>query len=220
MAEPLTRGHKKRARTLEDLLEAATRVFSRKEAILATFLEIADEARVASGTVHNYFKSKDELIEATAAKLVERIHGPVWHDFQRVEDTAERLGIVMKSSFRLMVDDPDWGAAILRLVDATHRTTQKLTNLIPDILEEGRKSGRLTFRDPVAAQNVVVGAILAGMRSVNAGTAPSPMGEYLVEHVLLAMGLKAKEAWSIAQKASAAGPPGEPASARSGTKNS
>jgi hypothetical protein len=32
MAEPLTRGHKKRAPTLEDLLDAATRVFSRKDA--------------------------------------------------------------------------------------------------------------------------------------------------------------------------------------------
>lgn len=215
MAEPLTRGHKKRARTLEDLLDAATRVFSRKDAILATFLEIADEARVASGTVHNYFKSKDELIEAAAIKLIDRINGPVWRDFERVEDTAQRLAIVIKSAFQLMADDPEWGAAVLRLVDATHRTTQKLTNLIPEILEEGRNSGRLVFRDPLAAQNVVGGAILAGMRSVNAGAAPEAMGEHLVEHVLLALGLKAKEALRIAQSARAAGAPDDPPATRS-----
>jgi AcrR family transcriptional regulator len=207
MAEPLTRGHKKRARTLEDLLDAATRVFSRKDAILTTFLEIADEARVASGTVHNYFKSKDELIEAAAIKLIERIHGPVWRDFERVEDTAERLVIVIKSGFQLMAEDPEWGAAVLRLVDATHRTTQKLNNLIPEILEEGRKAGRLTFRDPTAAQNVVGGAILAGMRSVNGGASPDVMGECLSEHVLLALGLKPKEALLIARNARAAGAP-------------
>ena len=206
MPEPLTRGHKKRARTLEDLLEAATRVFSRKEAILATFMEVAEEARVASGTVHNYFKSKDELIEAAAVKLIERINGPVWRDFERVEDTAERLAIVIKSAFQLMADDPEWGSAVLRLVDATHRTTEKLTNLIPEILEEGRKSGRMTFRDPIAAQNVVGGAILSGMRSVKAGSAAGPMGEHLTEHVLLALGLKAREALRIAQNARAAGP--------------
>jgi AcrR family transcriptional regulator len=207
MAEPLTRGHKKRARTLEDLLDAATRVFSRKDAILTTFMEIADEARVASGTVHNYFKSKDELIEAAAVKLVERINGPVWRDCERVEDTAERLAIVIKSAFQLMADEPEWGAAILRLIDATHRTTEKLTNLIPEILEEGQKSGRMNFRDPIAAQNVVGGAILAGMRSVNSGAQPGPMGEHIVEHILLALGLKAKEALRIAQSSRAAGPP-------------
>ena len=205
MAQALTRGHKKRARTLEDLLEAATRVFSRKEAILATFMEIADEARVASGTVHNYFKSKDELIEAAAIKLVERINGPVWRDCERVADPAERLAIIIKSAFQLMEDDPEWGAAVLRLIDATHRTTQKLTNLIPDILEEGRKSGRMTFRDPLAASNVVGGAILAGMRSINGGVAAGPMGEHLIEQVLLALGMKPKEALAIASKSRPAG---------------
>lgn len=207
MSEPLTRGHKKRARTLEELLDAAARVFSRKEAILATFMEIADEARVASGTVHNYFKSKDELIDAAAVKLLDRINGPVYRDCERVEDPAERLAIVIKSAFQLMADDPEWGTAVLRLVDATHRTTEKLTNLLPEILEEGRKSGRMAFRDPLAAHNVVGGAILAGMRSVNAGAEPGPMGEHLIEHVLLALGIKAKEALKIAQSARPVGPP-------------
>ena len=220
MSEPLTRGHKKRARTLEELLDAAARVFSRKEAILATFMEIADEARVASGTVHNYFKNKDELIEAAAIKLIERINGPVWRDCERVEDTAERLAIIIKSAFQLMADDPEWGAAVLRLVDATHRTTEKLTNLIPEILEEGRSSGRMTFRDPIAAQSVVGGAILAGMRSVNAGTPPWPLGEHLVEHVLLALGINPKEALKIAQNSRPAGAPDgaadEPEASRSG----
>ncbi|NGY05705.1 TetR/AcrR family transcriptional regulator [Solimonas terrae] len=205
MAESLTRGHKKRARTLEELLEAATRVFSRKEAILTTFMEIADEARVASGTVHNYFKSKEELIEAAAVKLVDRINGPAWRDCERIEDPAARLATIVKSTFQLMADDPDWGAAVLRLVDATHRTTEKLTNLIPDLLAEGRRSGRMTFRDPAAALNVVAGSILAGMRSVHAGAAPGPLGEHLTEHVLLALGLKARDALRIAQDTRAAG---------------
>lgn len=210
MQEPLTRGHKKRARTLEDLLAAATRVFSRKEAILATFLEIAEEARVASGTVHNYFKSKDELIEATAAKLIERINGPVWKDFARVADPAERLAIAIKSAVHLIEDDPDWGAAVLRLVDATHRTTEKLTNLLPDILEEGRKSGRLRFRNREAALNLVGGTILAGMRSVSGGAKAEPMGEDLVEHVMLALGLSAEEARQLAKSAGAAPSPSDP----------
>lgn len=201
MAETLTRGHKKRARTFEDLLDAAARVFSRKDAILTTFLEIADEARVASGTVHNYFKSKDELIDAAAVKLIERMNALVWTECQLVEDPALRLAMLIKSSLQLTSDDHDWGRAVLRLVAATDRTSEKLTNRLPLILEEGRKSGRMKFRDPVAAQILVGGSIIAAMRCVSAGEKPGPLGEHLSEHMLLALGLNAKDALDIAKRA-------------------
>jgi AcrR family transcriptional regulator len=204
MAEALTRGHKKRARTLEDLLDAAARVFSRKDAILTTFLEIANEARVASGTVHNYFKNKDELIEAASAKLVDRVNGPVGQKCQKIDDTAERLAIVIKTALQMTAEDPDWGAAMLRLVSATHRTTEKLTNLIPEILEEGRRTQRLAYRDTAAAQSMVGGAVMAGMRSVSDGAGHAAMGEHLSEHVLLALGLKPAEAAKVAKRAVAA----------------
>ena len=204
MTEGLTRGHKKRARTLEDLLDAAARVFSRRDAILATFIEIAHEARVASGTVHNYFKSKDELIEAASQKLVDRVHGPVCTACETVDDPAERLVILVKSALELTAEDPDWGAAMLRLMSATHRTTEKLTSLLPEILEEGRRKQRLTFRDTVAAQNIAAGAILGAMRSVSDGVAHGPLAEHVSEHLLLALGLKAAEALKVAKKAAPA----------------
>lgn len=201
MTDVLTRGHKKRARTLEDLLDAAARVFSRKDAILATFLEIANEARVASGTVHNYFKSKDELIEAASAKLVDRVNNPVCEMCGKVDDPAERLAILIKTALQMTAEDPDWGAAVLRLVSATHRTTEKLTNVTPEILEDGRRKNRLVYRDIVAARDVVGGAIMAAMRSVNDGAPHGPMGEHVSEHILLSLGLKPAEALKVAKKA-------------------
>jgi AcrR family transcriptional regulator len=201
MAQALTRGHKKRARTLEDLLDAAARVFSRKDAILATFMEIANEARVASGTVHNYFKSKDELIEAASAKLVERVNGPVCAVCEKIDDPAERLAILIKSSLQLTAEEPEWGAAMMRLVSATHRTTEKLTNLLPDILEEGRRKQRLVYRDATAAMVVVAGAILLGMRAVSDGAEHGTLSEQISEHVLLGLGLKPADAAKVTKKA-------------------
>lgn len=200
MPEGLTRGHKKRARTLEDLLDAATRVFSRKDAILTTFMEIANEARVASGTVHNYFKSKDELIEAASAKLVDRVNDRVAQMFEKAKDPAERVSIMVRAALFTARDDPEWGAAVLRLVSATHRTSEKLSNLVPEVLEDGRKKKRVAYRCAIAARDLVSGAILSGMRSVHNGVAPEEMGEHLAEHVLLALGVKPAEAAEISHR--------------------
>ena len=198
--ERLTRGHKKKARTFEQLVDAAVRVFARQEANDTSFLDIANEAQVASGTVHNYFKSKAELIEAAALKLVEQIRRPIHAIFGRVVDPAEQLAVLIRLALLKVADDPVWGAAMLRLAAATRLTGEKLMDTIPDILEVGRSQRRLAFGDPLAARVLVSGAILAGMHSVLNGEASSALGEDLAEHCLLALGLSGEEAASVARR--------------------
>ena len=200
MSQRLTRGHKKKARTFEQLVDAAARVFARQEANDTSFLEIANEAQVASGTVHNYFKSKAELIEAAGLKLVEQVLRPIQAIFGRVVDPAERLAVLIRVALLKVADDPVWGAAMLRLVAATKLTSEKLLDRIPDILQEGLAQRRLSFRDPLAARTLVSGAILAGMHSVLNGEAPPSLGEELAEHCLLALGLSPEEASTVARR--------------------
>lgn len=199
--EPLTRGHKKKARTLEQLVDAATRVFARQESGPTSFIEIANEARVASGTVHNYFKSMADLIEAASLKLVEQILRPVRSIFGQVEDPAERLAVLIWVSLQQVAEDPVRGAALLRLAASTRGTNEKLMCNVPMVLKDGLSQGRLVFRDPLAARNLVSGAILAGMRSVLCGEATPALGENLAEHCLVALGLGAEEATVVARRA-------------------
>ncbi|HUP60640.1 MAG TPA: helix-turn-helix domain-containing protein [Thermoanaerobaculia bacterium] len=62
---------------IQSIQEATMRVIARKGMAAATMQEIADEARVAKGTIYLYFRDRDELVEKTfesaMAQLMVRI---------------------------------------------------------------------------------------------------------------------------------------------------
>ena len=62
---------------IQSIQEATMRVIARKGMAAATVQEIADEAKVAKGTIYLYFRDRDELIEKTfegaMAQLMARI---------------------------------------------------------------------------------------------------------------------------------------------------
>jgi len=68
----------------EAILDAAARIFSRKNFYEATLDEIAADAELAKGTLYNYFKDKQDIF----ASLMERGH----QQGQRAMDEAIRLG--------------------------------------------------------------------------------------------------------------------------------
>ncbi|MCB2573021.1 TetR/AcrR family transcriptional regulator, partial [Listeria monocytogenes] len=61
--------HKKRERTRRGLIDAAVRLFARKEVGEIALLDVASEAEVASGTIYNYFRTRDEVVEAVGLAL-------------------------------------------------------------------------------------------------------------------------------------------------------
>jgi AcrR family transcriptional regulator len=57
--------------------EAALRVIARKGMSAATMQEIADEAKVAKGTLYLYFRDRDELVEKTFESAIKLLHAQV-----------------------------------------------------------------------------------------------------------------------------------------------
>ena len=75
-----------RARSKEDVVsefriqsiqDAAMRVIARKGMAAATIAEIAEEAKVAKGTIYLYFRDRDELVEKTFEKAIGQLHARV-----------------------------------------------------------------------------------------------------------------------------------------------
>ena len=93
---PVTRsapqsGSRARARTRALLLDAALRVFARKGAGAAAIHEVAAEAGVSNGTFYNYFRTREELLEAASLALAERVIEESRSLSEGVVDPAERL---------------------------------------------------------------------------------------------------------------------------------
>jgi AcrR family transcriptional regulator len=57
----------------KSILEAAIRVISREGPAGATMQDIADEARIAKGTIYLYFKNREDLVQRTADFVVSEL---------------------------------------------------------------------------------------------------------------------------------------------------
>jgi len=80
---PVGLRERKKQRTRQAIVEAATRLFAERGYAETTLAEVADEAEVALSTIFNYFPGKpdivfalmDALIESAQARVVERPKG-------------------------------------------------------------------------------------------------------------------------------------------------
>jgi TetR/AcrR family fatty acid metabolism transcriptional regulator len=92
----------KRAR----ILKGAAKIFAKHGFSQARTAAIAREARVAEGTIYNYFKSKDDLIltifEETWRALIDRLKQSLPADMHPIE----KLAIVLNAIADLFEDDP------------------------------------------------------------------------------------------------------------------
>src|SRR4051812_47589642 len=82
-----------RARTRAALLDAAVRVFARVGAGGAAIHEITAEAGLANGTFYNYFRTREELLDAATELLATRFHAAIGASYAAVDDPAERVAI-------------------------------------------------------------------------------------------------------------------------------
>jgi AcrR family transcriptional regulator len=186
-----------RARTRALILDAAVRVFARKGAGAASIHEITAEAGLANGTFYNYFRTREELLEATSIQLAERLHVAIAASRSADRAPAERVAIGCRRFVLQAESDPVWGAAVLRVWHSTSTpSTQAAAPLLAD-LRAGRRSGRLRYPSEPAALDLVQGAVLAGMRTVLEGRAASGHAAAIAALILRGLGVAAAEAETI-----------------------
>lgn len=188
-----TAGQTKRDRTRAALIDAALRVFARLGPDTPGIEDIAAEAGVARGTIYNYFATREALlidVATHAAEAMEKRLGPL----RALPDPADRLSRSVRSYIRQAAADPVWGWAVVRiaLVAAPLGGTMR-ANLARD-LAEGVSAGRFRLASVQAAQDVVLGAGLMGMRSVLQGDAGPAHAEAVALAVLRALGVPDAEA--------------------------
>ena len=185
-----------RERTRALLLDAAMRVFARKGVGATAIHEITAEAGVANGTFYNYFRTREEIAEAVSTRLAERLQEEIAESYREVADPAERLAIGCRRFILKAVRDPDWGAAAIR-VSTTSDFSKRVTAPVLADLRAGRRNKRFRYTDEAAALDLVLGSVLAGIRSVIDGRAKETHAAVLVAHILRGLGVPLNEAQKI-----------------------
>lgn len=184
----------KRERTHAQLLDAALRVIARKDAAALTLLELAQEASVANGTVYNYFRTREEIVEAVALRLADELSEEQSRMFADVDEGAARLTLGVRNFVLRAAEDRAWGLVFLRVSAAAARFGHAVTRKTLGNLRRGSRAGTFRYPSEAAALDLVFGTTLAGMRTVVDGRAGTGHDRAIAHTVLRGLGVTPAEA--------------------------
>lgn len=198
LEQPLTRGHKKRERTRQGLLNAAVRVFARKEVFDTGLVELAEEAEVSTGTIYNYFRTREEVVEAVGLSLANEFSESISTLSAGISSGAQRIAIGVRMFILRAIADPDWASALIRVVHFDKGMRSKLALYVCMDLRAGVEQGSLDFADEGLAMDLVVSCALGGMRSAIEGRCVDLHDVKVAEMVLKALGATPAKARKLA----------------------
>ncbi|WP_413795178.1 MULTISPECIES: TetR/AcrR family transcriptional regulator [unclassified Pseudomonas] len=197
---PLTRGHKKRERTRRELIDAAVRLFARKEVGEIALLDVAAEAEMASGTIYNYFRSRDEVVEAVGLALADEFSETISRRSMGIRSGAQRLVTGVRMFIRRAIDDPQWASAVIRVVHFDQAMRSKIAGYVLADLRAGGEEGSFTYSDEGVALDLVVSCTLGAMRSAVEGRSVAEHDSLVSEMVLRALGATTAKARKLARQ--------------------
>lgn len=197
-SEELTRGHKKKARTRQQLLDAALRIYARKGAGELALNELAAEAGVSNGTVYNYFKTREDVLEAVGIALAEQLSVRVAAVSTGVTNGAERLAIGVRTFALQAQQNPEWAAALISVVRREAHMQSMVAAYVRADLQIGFRQGVFRYADEALALWFVTSATLGAMAAILEGRVDAQHDSNIAEMILLALGVPAGEARRVA----------------------
>ncbi|WP_237217255.1 TetR/AcrR family transcriptional regulator [Falsiroseomonas oryziterrae] len=181
-------GRARRDRTRGLLVEAALRVFARMGPDAPNVDDFTAEAGVARGTFYNYFDGREDLLVAVATLAAERMEAERMRS-QGLADPAERMACALRSYIRQAAADPAWGWVIVRIALVAAPLGPAMRANLEKDLADGIAAGRFVVPSMQAAQDLVLGAGIMGMRAVLKGDADPGHAEAVARMVLLSLGV-------------------------------
>jgi len=197
-AVPLSRV---RARTRTLLIDAALALFSGSRMRVPAIHEIAALAGVATGTFYNYFRTREELLEAAIVEGAERLQNEITRSYARVTDPAERVSIGTRRFMLQAKNEPMWAAGLLRVWSSTPSLLAQMLRPVFASLRMGKRSGRFTYSDEDAAAALCVGPVAATMRAVIDNRVDAEQtGTAVAALIMRGLGVRPVEAEAISRR--------------------
>ena len=197
---PVTRGHKKRERTRRLLIDAAVEVIADKGETF-TFSDISAQAGVASGTIYNYFSTRDELIDAVVPQVLGAFGAESAAAFLDT-DPVTRFATITALALRRAEVAPEEMSVLLRLdrVQRAAVNSDVLAHLRAD-LAAGADTGRFRGTIDDATVDVVIGALFFAARRIIDGPVGDGYRARVVAQLLRSLGLQQAHAEALAAEA-------------------
>ena len=204
--DPVSEDHRtrvaaeRRERMHNRLVESALLVFGQRGVDASIIDELISTAGVSRGTFYNYFRTNEDVLVAVAVAVSNEMLRMVDPFAHAEQDPAARIAVGIRLFLGLAEEFPTIGAFLSRGGLRVLTENGLINEYLPRDLIQGRESGRFQIADVGPAFDMVVGSTLAALHRMQSGSLPDGHSARLVSMLLLALGLPADEAESIAQR--------------------
>ena len=194
---PVSRGHKKRSRTRQLLLDAALHVVAESGEGFSLG-QVSAAAGVSHGTLYNYFRDREELMDAIVMHTAETLAARLQTEVQ-TPDHAVRFAVITARALRESAAAPGTMRAVLRLqsLRREHLVNGPLSYLHANLVD-GFRAGRFGAEIDDATIDIILGTLLIAVRRAVEGEADDRYVSTLLERLLVMLGITAAEARQIA----------------------
>ena len=198
-SEPLTRGFKKKARTRQTLVDAAIRIYAEKGVGALLLNELAERAGVSNGTVYNYFKTREEVLQAVGIELANQLSDRVSAASEGIENGAERVAVGVRMFIRQARLDPVWAAAVVRVFQHDRDIRSIVAQNLRGDLQLGLRQGVFRYQDEMIAMGFVASATTGAITGILDGFDQPDYEAVVAQMLLLGLGVTPAKARRIAQ---------------------
>lgn len=160
--------------------------------------QVSAAAGVSHGTLYNYFRDREELMDAVVLHTAETLAARLQTEVQ-TPDHAVRFAVITARALRESAAAPGTMRAVLRLESLPRGLlVNGPLSYLHENLVEGHRVGRFGAEIDDATIDVVLGALLIALRRAVEGEADDDYVATLLERLLVMLGIKAEEARRIA----------------------
>lgn len=199
-APVLGRRERKAVETRRRMIEAAKQQMAEGGPESITIQAVTEGADIGQGTFYNYFKSRDELIDAVIIDVVENLGRRLDKLTKDMADPAEVYCVSARHLMHTAVSDPVWGWFMVRLGIAQEKLLSVLGPRASRDIQSGVDSGRFPFADVPLASAITFGSLLAVMHNYLEGDRTIDPTNSYAEALLRVVGLPGAEAADIAHR--------------------
>jgi len=191
---------RRKARTRAALLAAARQLFAARGVDGTTIAEIAEHADIAIGSFYNYFRTKEELLDALLEEELARQLRLLELRQAQVEDPAEKISVAHRHLIRVAQTDRDWAWLLVRLEVPDRVVWSVLGRPAARDLRVGIRAGRFEVANPRLALTASGGALLAVIHAQLVGEGSRRADVEHAEGVLRSFGLDRADAAEVARR--------------------
>ena len=176
--------------TREKLLEAGREVFANRGVDAATIEDITETADVGRGSFYNFFDTKEDLVEAIVAGLIDDLLALEAIVGVENDDPLTALAVAIRSAFAMITNDGVLAWFIVRTQKISGPISEKFVDATRPLVEQGLASGQLTVGNADVALVVLGGGILAALEMLLLGRLQQDTIDQLVKHLLIGLGAR------------------------------